>query len=161
MKKTGALYKLVPGFLSQRGKVLHHSTAWNPKRNEYLVAFDFDVDGDNLPDQLFALRVDTNARIVDKRMLNFTANLNGKAGIVWIWKTRKSFYATSWLSTREVLWCVALCMIDSYDWCISTTDLMVWRRLAEADVKEGSGVFFKPSPPPPVSLNLPFPRLRH
>lgn len=79
VKKTGALYKLVPGFLSQRGKVLHHSTAWNPKRNEYLVAFDFDVDGDNLPDQLFALRVDTNARIVDKRMLNFTANLNGKA----------------------------------------------------------------------------------
>lgn len=46
------------------------------------MAFDFDVNGDNLPDQLFALRVDTNARIVDKRMLNFTANLNGKAGIV-------------------------------------------------------------------------------
>ena len=62
--------------------MLHHSTTWNPKRNEYLVAFDFDVDRDNLPDQLFALRVDTNARIVDKKMLNFTANLNGKAGIV-------------------------------------------------------------------------------
>ncbi|XP_022788297.1 uncharacterized protein LOC111328184 [Stylophora pistillata] len=79
VKRTGALFKLVPGFLSRLGKVLHHSTAWNPKRNEYLVAFDFDVDGDNLPDQLFALRADTNSRIVDKRVLNFTANLNKKA----------------------------------------------------------------------------------
>ena len=83
MTKSGPLFKLVPGFLSRVGKVLHHSTAWNPKRNEYLVAFDLDVDRDNLPDQLFALRVDTSGNIVDKRMLNFTANLNKKAGILY------------------------------------------------------------------------------
>jgi len=44
------------------------------------VAFDFDVDNDNLPDQLFALRLDTFGGIVDKKMLNFTANINKKAG---------------------------------------------------------------------------------
>lgn len=81
MKKSGPLFKIVPGFLSRQGKVLHHSTAWNSKRNEYLVAFDLDVDNDNLPDQLFALRLDTLGGIVDKRMLNFTANINKKAGV--------------------------------------------------------------------------------
>ena len=45
------------------------------------MAFDLDVDNDNLPDQLFALRLDTLGGIVDKRMLNFTANLNKKAGV--------------------------------------------------------------------------------
>lgn len=80
MQKTGALFKIVPGFLSRTGKVLHHSTAWNSIRNEYLVAFDFDVDNDNLPDHLFALRFDTRGGIVDKKMLNFTANINKKAG---------------------------------------------------------------------------------
>ncbi|XP_020600643.1 uncharacterized protein LOC110039834 [Orbicella faveolata] len=79
-KKSGPLFKIVPGFLSRQGKVLHHSTAWNSNRNEYLVAFDFDVDNDNLPDQLFALRLDTFGGIVDKKMLNFTANINKKAG---------------------------------------------------------------------------------
>ena len=83
MQKTGALYKIVPGFLSRQGKVLHHSAALNSRRNEYLVAFDFDVDNDNLPDQLFALRLDTRGGIVDKRMLNFTANINKKAGILF------------------------------------------------------------------------------
>ena len=45
------------------------------------MAFDLDVDNDNLPDQLFALRVDTLGTIVDKTMLNFTANINKKAGV--------------------------------------------------------------------------------
>ena len=81
MQKSGPLFKIIPGFLSRVGKVLHHSTAWNSNRNEYLVAFDLDVDNDDLPDQLFALRLDTRGLIVDKRMLNFTANLNKKAGI--------------------------------------------------------------------------------
>ena len=47
------------------------------------MAFDFDVDNDNLPDQLFALRLDTFGGIVDKRMLNFTANINNKAGALY------------------------------------------------------------------------------
>ena len=62
------------------GKVLHHSTAYNPRRNEYLVTFDFDVDRDNLPDQLFALRANTAGNIVDQKLLNYTANINKKAG---------------------------------------------------------------------------------
>ena len=82
MQKSGPLFKLVPGFLSRLGKVLHHSTAHNPRRNEYLVTFDFDVDNDNLPDQLFALRVDTTGNIVDLKLLNYTANINKKAGIL-------------------------------------------------------------------------------
>ena len=45
------------------------------------MAFDLDVDNDDLPDQLFALRLDTLGTIVDKRMLNFTANINKKAGV--------------------------------------------------------------------------------
>lgn len=79
-QKSGTLFKLVPGFLSLRGKVLHHSAAYNPSRNQYLVTWDFDVDSDNLPDHLYALRVDTGGNIVDKRILNYTANIGGKAG---------------------------------------------------------------------------------
>ena len=45
------------------------------------MAFDLDVDNDDLPDQLFALRLDTLGTTVDKRMLNFTANINKKAGV--------------------------------------------------------------------------------
>ena len=76
------MFKIVPTFQGKerKGKVLHHSTAWNSNRNEYLVAFDFDVDNDDLPDQLYALRFDTSGGIVDKRMLNFTVNINNKAG---------------------------------------------------------------------------------
>ena len=79
-QKSGTLFKLVPGFLSLQGKVLHHSAAYNPSRNQYLVTWDFDVDSDNLPDHLYALRVDTGGNIVDKRILNYTANIGGKAG---------------------------------------------------------------------------------
>ena len=81
-QKSGTLFKLVPEFLSLQGKVLHHSAAYNPRRNQYLVTWDFDVDSDNLPDQLYALRVDTEGNIVDKRILNYTANINRKAGIL-------------------------------------------------------------------------------
>ena len=82
IQKSGTLFKLVPGFLSRLGKVLHHSTAYNPTRNEYLVTYDFDVDNDNLPDQLYALRVNTVGYIMDRKILNYTANLNKKAGIL-------------------------------------------------------------------------------
>ena len=82
-KKSGRLFKIVPDFLSTQGKVLHHSTAWNSNRNEYLVAFDFDVDNDDLPDQLFALRFDTLGRIVNRTMLNFTTHMNKKAGSLY------------------------------------------------------------------------------
>ena len=65
-QKSGTLFQLVPGFLSL----------------QYLVTWDFDVDSDNLPDQLYALRVDTAGNIVDKKILNYTANINRKAGIL-------------------------------------------------------------------------------
>ena len=83
IQKAATVFKLIPTLLSQLGKVLHHSTAWNPNRDEYLVAFDLDVDKDGIPDQLYALRFDTSGGIVDRRMLNFTANLNNKAGILY------------------------------------------------------------------------------
>lgn len=63
---TGNPFNLIPEDLSKLGKVLHHSTAWNSERNEYLVVFDFDVDKDDLPDQLYAARADTSGRLVDK-----------------------------------------------------------------------------------------------
>ena len=81
-QKSGTLFQLVPGFLSLQGKVLHHSAAYNPRGNQYLVTWDFDVDSDNLPDQLYALRVDTAGNIVDKKILNYTANINRKSGIL-------------------------------------------------------------------------------
>ena len=81
VKYLEPLFRIVPDFLSRLGKVLHHSTAWNPKRNEYLVAFDFDLDNDNLPDQLFALRVNTSGSMMDNKLLNFTTDVNKKAGI--------------------------------------------------------------------------------
>ena len=46
------------------------------------MTWDFDVDSDNLPDQLYALRVDTAGNILDKKILNYTANINRKAGIL-------------------------------------------------------------------------------
>ena len=82
MQKSGPLFKIVPGFLSDRGKTLHHSTAYNPRRNEYLVTFDLDVDNDWLPDHVYAMRLNTLGGIVDKKMLNYTANINQKAGIL-------------------------------------------------------------------------------
>ena len=82
MQKSGPLFKIVPGFLSRLGKTLHHSTAYNPRRNEYLVTFDLDVDDDWLPDHVFAMRLNTLGGIVDKKMLNYTANINRKAGIL-------------------------------------------------------------------------------
>ena len=45
------------------------------------MAFDLDVDNDDLPDQLFALRLDTLGTTADKTTLNFTANINKKAGV--------------------------------------------------------------------------------
>ena len=81
MKKEGTLSNLVPEELSQLGKVLHHSAAFNPRRNEYLVAFDFDVDKDNVPDQLYAGRVDSSGQVVPDRVLNFTSDINGTAGM--------------------------------------------------------------------------------
>ena len=77
------MFKIVPTFLSRQGKVLHHSSAWNSNRNEYLVAFDLDVDNDDLPDQLFAVRLDTLGGTVDKRMLNFTTTIDNKAAGVY------------------------------------------------------------------------------
>lgn len=81
-KKSGNLFKHIPTNLSLQGEVLHHSAAYNPRRNQYLVTWDFDVDSDNLPDHLYALRVDTGGNTVDKKILNYTANINGKAGIL-------------------------------------------------------------------------------
>lgn len=81
LEKSGTLFKVVPGFLHSLGEVLHHDTAYNPSRNEYLITFDFDVDNDSQPDQLYALRFDVSGNVVDRKILNFTANIGGKAGI--------------------------------------------------------------------------------
>lgn len=81
LEKSGPLFRAVPGLLLNLGKVLHHDTVYNPSRNEYLVTYDFDVDNDNLPDQLYALRFDVFGNVVDRKMLNFTANIGGNAGI--------------------------------------------------------------------------------
>ena len=81
LEKSGTLFKVVPGFLHSLGEVLHHDTVYNPSRNEYLITFDFDVDNDSQPDQLYALRFDVSGNVVDRKILNFTANIGGKAGI--------------------------------------------------------------------------------
>lgn len=80
LEKSGTLFKVVPDFLHSLGEVLHHDTAYNPSRNEYLITFDFDVDNDSQPDQLYALRFDVSGNVVDRKILNFTANIGGKAG---------------------------------------------------------------------------------
>lgn len=79
-KTSGLLFKLVPENIHLLGKVLHHDTAYNPSRNEYLVTFDLDVNNDALPDHLYALRFDTLGEIVDRRFLNYTANIENHAG---------------------------------------------------------------------------------
>lgn len=90
-QKSGPLFRIVPSFLIRLGKVLHHSSAHNPRRNEYLITFDFDVDNDNLPDHLYALRVNTVGGTVDRTLLNYTANINRKAGTV-LYYTTLHFY---------------------------------------------------------------------
>ena len=96
LKTSGLLFKLVPENIHLLGKVLHHDTAYNPSRNEYLVTFDLDVNNDALPDHLYALRFDTLGEIVDRRVLNYTANIENHAGIrkfqgsLWTWNKKKT-----------------------------------------------------------------------
>ena len=78
IKKQGAPIVMIPSIL--RGQTLHHSVAYNPVRNEYLVAFDWDINYDKIPDHVYALRLDTRGNLVDKAVLNFTATLSGWAG---------------------------------------------------------------------------------
>ena len=78
VKATEPLFDLVPIDIRRLGKVLHHSTAWNSKRNEYLVVFDLDVNNDGLPDQLFAFRAGTSGSVVDKNVLNITSQITGQ-----------------------------------------------------------------------------------
>ncbi|KAK3731505.1 hypothetical protein QZH41_008533 [Actinostola sp. cb2023] len=79
IEKQGKPFLMVPSML-RRGRVMHHSVAYNPTRNEYLVVFDWDANYDGISDNVFALRMNQAARIVDKNVLNMTANLPGWIG---------------------------------------------------------------------------------
>lgn len=59
---------------------MHHSVIFNQKRNEYFVTFDWDANYDGTADHVYALRLNQAARIVDKSVLNITANLPGWIG---------------------------------------------------------------------------------
>ena len=80
IKKASPLLAVVPAGFASNAKVLHHSTAWNPRRNEYLVAFDFDVDDDDVPDQVAALRVDSQGKLVNRAIVNLTIPTTNNAG---------------------------------------------------------------------------------
>lgn len=66
---------MIPSVL--RGRAMHHSVAFNPNRNEYLVAFDWDMNYDGVSDHLYAARLDQAGKIVDKKVLNVSANIPG------------------------------------------------------------------------------------
>ncbi|XP_078373114.1 uncharacterized protein LOC144656754 isoform X1 [Oculina patagonica] len=79
-KKSSPLFSVVPAGFASNARVLHHSTAWNPRRNEYLVAFDFDVDDDGVPDQVAALRMDNQGKLVNRAIVNLTIPTTNNAG---------------------------------------------------------------------------------
>ncbi|XP_048579152.1 uncharacterized protein LOC116604854 [Nematostella vectensis] len=78
VQKEGSPVIMMPSLL--QGRVLHHSMAYNPNRNEYFVAFDLDINGDNRPDRLYGVRLNPSGVIMDKTILNFTANIPGWVG---------------------------------------------------------------------------------
>ncbi|XP_031563420.1 uncharacterized protein LOC116298966 isoform X2 [Actinia tenebrosa] len=75
IEKEGKPFLMIPSVL--RGRAMHHSVAFNPNRNEYLVAFDWDMNHDGTSDHLYAARLDQAGKIVDKKVLNFSASIPG------------------------------------------------------------------------------------
>ena len=74
IEKTGVNpTRIIPNIL--KGDVLHHSLALNKFRDEYMVAFDLDVNKDGRPDQVYAIRINTLGQIVDRRILNATVGI--------------------------------------------------------------------------------------
>ena len=63
-----------------RGKALRHSLVHNPDRNEYLIAFDWDINNDGVPEHLYAFREDVHGNVVDRKILNFTGSITGWTG---------------------------------------------------------------------------------
>lgn len=108
-KATGSPFRSsIQADLKRKGKVLHHSTAWNSKRNEYLVVFDFDVNNDDVPDKLYAFRTDTSLIMVGK-ILDISTNIEGHAGTMKLRPTVSVFvlpvsdsFCYSWSHLRTV-----------------------------------------------------------
>ena len=55
--------------------------------------FDYDVDNDGLPDQLYGYRADTSGRLMDNRYINLTTvvgnELAGKSRVMRDWTSQR------------------------------------------------------------------------
>ena len=82
IEKAGANpTRITPKIL--KGDILHHSLALNKFRNEYLVAFDLDVNKDGRPDQVYAVRINGLGQLVES-VLNATVEMASSRFIIYL-----------------------------------------------------------------------------